>query len=139
MASADPSLVVVYKLLVVVAYPVGELGLWGFRSCGAQVKLPHDRWDLPRPVIEPLFPALADSQPLDSQGSPPPAALKDKQVTCVASSLSFPGGPGVSPPRCLGFCSPPPKNWYVTYSSCNFTFSNCHLSAPRPFIWKSQV
>ena len=59
MASADPSLVAVYKLLVVVAYLVGELGLWGFRSCGAQVKLPHDRWDLPRPVIKPLFPALA--------------------------------------------------------------------------------
>ena len=61
----------VHKLLVVVASLVEELWLSDLRSCGScvlehglsscgpQVKLPCDRWDLPRPVIEPLFPALA--------------------------------------------------------------------------------
>ena len=32
----------------------------GFRSCGAQALLPCSRWDLPRPGIKPVSPALAD-------------------------------------------------------------------------------
>ena len=32
----------------------------GFSSCGAQTQLLHAMWDLPRPGMEPLFPALAD-------------------------------------------------------------------------------
>ena len=40
-------------------------------SCGSRAQLLHGMWDLPRPGLEPVSPALAgDSQPLHHQGSP---------------------------------------------------------------------
>ena len=40
-------------------------------SCGAWAQLLRGMWDLPRPGLEPVSPALAvDSQPLRHQGSP---------------------------------------------------------------------
>ena len=35
------------------------VGHWGFSSCGSWAELPHDMWNLPRPGIEPMSPALA--------------------------------------------------------------------------------
>ena len=38
---------------------VRALGLMGFSCCGTPALLPHSMWDLPRPGIEPMSPALA--------------------------------------------------------------------------------
>ena len=40
-------------------------------NCGSRAQLLRGLWDLPRPGLEPVSPALAaDSQPLRHQGSP---------------------------------------------------------------------
>ena len=36
------------------------LGTWAYNSCGTQAYLLLSMWDLPRPGIEPMSPALAD-------------------------------------------------------------------------------
>lgn len=54
------SLVVAHGLLIAVASLVAEdLGLVGFRSCGAQALLLHGTWEPPGPGIELTSPALA--------------------------------------------------------------------------------
>ena len=46
-------------------------------NCGSRAQLLRGVWDLPRPGLEPVSPALAgDSQPLRHQGSPPLCFLK---------------------------------------------------------------
>ena len=65
--------VVVHELLIAVAFLVAEHGLqahglssrgsWALEhrlsSCGARAYLLHSMWDLPRPGLEPVCPALA--------------------------------------------------------------------------------
>ena len=60
VASGGCSLDAVLELLVV-ASPVSEHRLWsvGLGSCGARPQLLRSRWDLPRPGIIPIPPALA--------------------------------------------------------------------------------
>ena len=53
--------VVVCGLLIAVASPVAEHGLQVHRlsSCGTQAQLLRSMWDLPRPEVKPMSPALA--------------------------------------------------------------------------------
>ena len=69
VAEWGPLFIAAQSLLIVVASPVakqrlrgaGALGVvaCGFISCGAQVLVLHGMWDLPRPGIKPMSPALA--------------------------------------------------------------------------------
>ena len=54
-----------------------------FSSCGAQAQLPCGMWDLPRPGIEPMFPALAGGiLPLSHQGNPSLSFLIHMFIRC---------------------------------------------------------
>ena len=48
---------------VVAARGLGSCGSWALEyslsSCGTQAQLLHGLWDLPRPEVEPMSPALA--------------------------------------------------------------------------------
>ena len=56
-----PLLIAVRGPLTIAASPVAEHRLQTRRlsSCGSRAQLPHGMWDLPRPGLEPVFPALA--------------------------------------------------------------------------------
>ena len=55
-----PSLAVVRRLLVVASLAAEcRLSALGLSGCGAQALLPLGMWDLPRPGIAPMSPALA--------------------------------------------------------------------------------
>ena len=60
-ASVGCSLVGVHRLFIAVASLVAEQALErvDFSSSSAQAWLPHSMWNLPRPGIEPVSPALA--------------------------------------------------------------------------------
>ena len=81
-------------------------------SCGSQAQLLRGMWDLPRPGLEPMSPALAGgSQPLHHQGSP--QLLLD--VTLFHSLCS-------SPLSALLFCSRAPQCvCWLAASPGNFT------------------
>ena len=73
-----PLFIAVHGPLTIVASLVAEHRLRTHRlsSCGSQAQLLHGMWDLPRPGLEPMSPALVgDSQPLHHQGSPFPTFL----------------------------------------------------------------
>ena len=76
----------VHGLLVVVASLVAERGLWAGRrnSWGTVALCPHGMWDLPRPGIEPVSPALADG--LSTTG-PPGESLSVFLLLSFVSSL----------------------------------------------------
>ena len=56
-----PFFITVRGPLTIVASLVAEHRLQTCRlsSCGSRAQLPRDMWDLPRPGLEPMFPALA--------------------------------------------------------------------------------
>ena len=59
--------------LIIAASLVAEhrLQMRRLSNCGSRAQLLRGMWDLPRPGLEPVSPALAaDSQPLRHQGSP---------------------------------------------------------------------
>ena len=64
VAACRPSLVVMsqgYFCVKVVSHVVKHMGsrVHSLSSCGPRAELPCSMWDLPRPGIEPKFPALA--------------------------------------------------------------------------------
>ena len=68
-----PLFIVVRGPLTVAASLVVEhrLQMRSLSSCGSRAQLLRGMWDLPRPGLEPVSPALAgNSQPLRHQGSP---------------------------------------------------------------------
>ena len=68
-----PLFIAVRGRLTIVAPLVAEHRLQTRRlsSCDSRAQLLCGMWDLPRPGLEPMFPApQADSQPLHHQGSP---------------------------------------------------------------------
>ena len=67
-----PLFIAVRGPLTVAASLVAEhrLQLHRLSSCGSRAQLLRGMWDPPRPGLEPVSPALADSQPLRHQGSP---------------------------------------------------------------------
>ena len=56
-----PLFIAVHKPLTIVASPVAEHRLQTRRlsNCGSWAQSLHDMWDLPRPGLEPVSPALA--------------------------------------------------------------------------------
>ena len=57
-------------------------------SCGSQAQLPHGMWDLPRPGLEPVSPALAGRFSTTAhQGSPLPYSLRELSSSSCISSL----------------------------------------------------
>ena len=68
-------------------------------SCGTQASLPCSEWDLPKPGIKPLAPALAGgSEPLHRRGSPPTDTLwalrgAQQRASCGLLGERRSGGP----------------------------------------------
>ena len=82
-----PLFITVRGPLTIAASLVAEHRLQTCRlsSCGSQAQLLRGTWDLPRPGLEPVSPALAaDSQPLRHQGSPSFGVFlfSEELVTC---------------------------------------------------------
>ena len=67
-----PLFIAVRGPLTIAASLVAEHSLQSCRlsSCGSQAQPLRGMWDLPRPGLEPVSPALADSQSPHHQGSP---------------------------------------------------------------------
>ena len=73
------------------------LGYRGFSSCGVRALLPCGRWNLPRPGIKPVFPAL-DGWFLTTGltgKSVGPSTSPNKIRVCLSVSLQVSGGFGV--------------------------------------------
>ena len=64
-------------------------------SCGPQVYLPHGMWDLPRPGLEPVSPALAGGF---LTTAPPGKSLYSTFIYFERNSGDLPGGPVAKTP-----------------------------------------
>ena len=83
-----PLFIAVRGPLTVAASPVAEHRLQTRRlnSCGSRAQLLRGMWDLPRPGLEPVSPALAGRFLITA---PPgkPRALLFKRIICITESL----------------------------------------------------
>ena len=95
-----PLFIMVCGPLTVVASLVAEHRLQTRRlsSCGSRAQLLRSMWDLPRPRLEPVSPALAGRFPTTA---PPGKPLKYKFKRIIV--WEFPGGPVVRT-QCFHYC-----------------------------------
>ena len=82
-----PLFIAVRGPLTTVASPVAEHRLQTRRlsSCGSRAQLLHGMWDLPRPGLEPVFPALAGRFSTTAQPGKPYFGFNISSFDCFSS------------------------------------------------------
>ena len=80
--------VAVHGLLIVVASLVAEhrLQMRRLSNCGSRAQLLRGMWDLPRPGLEPMSPALAGRFSITAPPGKPPNSLFNSNHLMLASS-----------------------------------------------------
>ena len=86
-----PLFIAVHGTLIIAASLVAEHRLQTRRlsNCGPRAQLPRGTWDLPRPGLEPVSPALAGRLSATAPPGKPPYILLTKGLKIISGLSSF--------------------------------------------------